>query len=194
MSTSELDGVIRSLEGLPEAIRLDMVKTALRLAQRGAGELTREVMSRLTKDPTGRLARSFLARVVEGDTITAEAYSDTVYAAIQNRGGTIRPIKAKALAIPLKGSGGPRRGQGPREFGRPLFPIRARSGSMLLVERIGKGKRAKIVPRYLLKQSVRIPGVGYLDAAAKTLLEQAGIAAEQIADRVALTVMEAGNG
>lgn len=193
MTTADLDDVIAAIAALPEAARLEMVKSALRLAQYGAGELTRESMSRLTKDPTGRLARSFLARVVEGDEIVAEAYSNMKYAAIQNSGGTIR-AKGKALAIPLKGPGGPRRGQGPREFGRELFPMRARSGSMLLAERIGKGKRAKVVPRYLLRQSVQIPGVGYLDAAAKRLLEQAGIAAEQIADRAALTIMEAGNG
>lgn len=191
MTTADLDDVIAAIAELPEAARVELVKAALRLAQYAAGELSRESMARLAKDPTGRLARSFLARVVEGDVITAEAYSAMPYAAIQDRGGVIR-AKKKMLAIPIRGAGGPGRGQGPRDFNRPLFPIRARSGAVLLMERIGKGKRARMVPRYLLKQSVRIPGVGYLDAAAKTLLEQVGITAEQVADKLALQVVASG--
>jgi hypothetical protein len=193
MTTADLDDVIAAIAELPEAARVELVKAALRLAQYAAGELSRESMARLAKDPTGRLARSFLARVVEGDTITAEAYSSMPYAAIHDRGGEIKAKRTKYLAIPIrKGAGKPGRGQGPRDFNRPLFPVRARSGAMLLMERVGKGKRQKMVPRYLLKQSVRIPGVGYLDAAAKTLLEQVGITAERVADKLALQVVSSG--
>lgn len=144
---------IRERMSAPSRARL-----ALQLAQVASGELARAARDRLDKNPTGRLARSFKPRVlVTGDEVSGAAISDLVYARIHDQGGDIRPRRRKFLAIPLAGV---RRGQRPREFPRKLAFIKT-GPSAVLAETVGKGKRARLVPRYALVKSARIRATGY---------------------------------
>lgn len=189
--SEELAAIIRSISHLPEVARVEMLKETLRLGQVAAGELSRSVRSKLALDPTGRLARSFLVTAEDkGGVVSSTAASGLAYAAIQDQGGTIR-AKKKFLAIPIRGKpGAPRRGQGPRDFGRELFFVRTAKGGMLMEPR----KRGKPVPRYVLRASVRLPGVGYLEDAARRFIEDVNGAAEEIGTGLQMSAVGVGNG
>ena len=161
----------RGVEALIQRLRLrgftKAVATALlRTAQDLEGAISNEVKERLTKRPRGALARSWRSTLTERDgELVARVASALPYAAIQDQGGTIRP-KRKYLAVPINLPGGPRPGQGPRQFGRPLRYVPTARGASL-VETRGTGKRAKTITRYVLRRSVTLTGVGYLDAAVR---------------------------
>ena len=162
----------RGVEALIQRLRLrgftKAVATALlRTAQDLEGAISLEVRERLTKRPRGALARSWRSTLTERDgELVARVASALPYAAIQDQGGTIRPRRGRWLAIPVEGPGGPRVGQGPRQFGRPLRYVPTARGASL-VETRGTGKRAKTITRYVLRRSVTLTGVGYLDAAVR---------------------------
>ena len=119
---------------------------------------------------TGALARSLGPAVVVGDTLPALKMTlgtTSRYARIHEHGGVI-VAKGKKLAIPLgaaKTAAGVSRG-GPLTYGGKLFPIRSKTGNLLLVRRIG-GRKAKksghsFEPLFVLKDSVRIrPRLGF---------------------------------
>jgi hypothetical protein len=95
------------------------------------------------------------------------------YARIQERGGVVRPVRAKFLAIPLeanKTAAGVARYPSPREFiaahpGETFF-LRTGSGKLLLMwknptqaaRRSGGAKKGEAVPLWLLVRRVEIPG------------------------------------
>lgn len=189
--SEDLAAIIRAISHLPEVARVEMLKETLRLGQVAAGELSRSVRSKLALDPTGRLARSFLVTAEDkGGVVSSTAASGLPYAAIQDQGGTIR-AKKKYLAIPIRGKpGAPRRGQGPRDFGRELYFVRTAKGGLLMEPR----KRGKPVPRYVLRASVRLSGVGYLEDAAKRLMEETNRTAEEIGSGLQLVAIGGPNG
>lgn len=89
------------------------------------------------------------------------------YAAIHQFGGTIRPVNAKKLAIPLDRQAARMR---PRDLTGQTFIIRSKAGNLLLMERslkysgqkgkrfLSEGKFREVVkPRYLLVDQVVIP-------------------------------------
>ena len=119
------------------------------------GELSVAVVETLTKNPTGALARSF-KHELRGGSGTPELVvgSPQPYAEIQDTGGTIYPKRARRLAVPLPGVP---RGMGPREWPTPLVLIKGR----VLAETRGK----RVIPRFVLKQSVTIPGTRYVEKA-----------------------------
>jgi len=139
---------------------------------------------------TGRLRASIKGRAEPNG---ASAGTNVIYANLMNAGGTIRPTKAKFLAIPLTREAA--RASGPRNFPRKLFVIRSKNGNLLLVEappltKTGKKKKLKrneseqkladkynaggeMVPHYVLKKSVTIPARpfnGFTDAAVDDVL------------------------
>ncbi|MFO0937836.1 MAG: phage virion morphogenesis protein [Gemmataceae bacterium] len=123
---------------------------------------------------TGRLRASIKGRAERDG---ASAGTNAIQANLMNAGGTIRPIKAKFLAIPLTREAV--RAGSPRDFPRELFVIRTKNGHLLLVEhpprtRTGKIKKRRLndsekmlasqystgssfVAQYVLKKSVVIP-------------------------------------
>lgn len=152
------DGVTPALKSFDKQMRGLLENSTLRAAEEVAGNVRREVIKRLAKDPTGNLARSFRPSLVQKSKrkMVAGVFSDVVYAEIQDQGGTIFP-KKKKLAVPLPGAPVPR-GKWPRDFARgELF----RMGSVLAKAR----KRGKAIPMFALVSSVRIRGVQYIDAA-----------------------------
>jgi phage gpG-like protein len=175
-----------ALTGLRESTLTEMTRTAQDLE----GEISRQVVQRLTKRPRGGLARSWRTTIeVDRDDVRAVVASNLPYARIQDQGGTVYPVRARSLAIPVEGPGGPRPGQGPRLFGRPLEYRPARGGRGRLVEVRGTGARAREITRYILAPSVRIEGERYIDAAI-AVIDPTGA----LADRVARDVRTAWEG
>jgi phage gpG-like protein len=99
-------------------------------------------------------------------------------AALHQSGGTIVPVRAKALAIPISRDAA--RVGSPRNFPRKLFVPK---GTRVLAESTGKGK---LLVHYALAQSVTIPARPYLGISTAT----AERLAAAIARRLALALTE----
>lgn len=140
-------------------------RALLLAAEHAAGELRRTAQTlNSSGSARGGLARSFKAsfNAVQGDTLSAGAYSDLPYADIQNRGGVVTPKSGSMLAIPLKGAG-VARGKWPRDYPKgALFRV----GSALAMKAGAKGKLKFL---FALKPSVRIKPTGYIDYAAESV-------------------------
>lgn len=148
--------------GYPKAVRADVskaVRNGLALMERHHKK--KEIKRNAGKSAsvanrwswrTGALAKSFRIFWKSG---ALEGYygSQSKYSRMVEGGGTVRPKRAKFLAIPLDaakyGVGG---GVSPRHH-RNLFPITSKKGNLLLV----KGGAGSIVPMYVLKKMVKIP-------------------------------------
>lgn len=136
-----------------------------------------------TRSSTGALQRSF-AYEIRGrgslDGLGMKVFSaGSVYANIQEFGGTIMPKKAKFLAVPMpairrpngsivgKYSGGPRslmrdEKDTSRDPAGGTFIYRSKRGKLFIVERVGKGKRATLKFLWALVKSVRLrAGLGW---------------------------------
>ena len=157
------------LGGLQRELDAEGARLALRAAQHVVGEIRSTLYETVKSGSTGGLARSFEATLLGrgGKVFGAAAASDSVYARIQDEGGTIYPRTVKRLAIPLHDFGRLAIGKWPRHWAPgKLVPIKSKRGNMILAEIRGTGKRAKIIPRYLLKRSVTLSAKGYLETAA----------------------------
>lgn len=142
--------------------------------------ILRRVVVRETRDGTGRLPRSFKARMLSGSgRVSAGVLSSLEYAAIQDVGGVIKPKTQKNLAIPLKRLPA---GKWPRDFGDQLTLIRSRKGNLILA----KIRRGRIDPYFVLKPSVRIPGKQYL---AQAQDEGADGVAERLGNKVSAALV-----
>lgn len=141
-----------------------MTKVGLLMERSLKGNLS----GRILKRRTGYLAGSITSNVKnsEGNWKTTvgsgvRTGKRAVYANILEKGGTIKPNKSKFLAIPLRaaltGAGAPRK-SGPRQWAN-TFVRRSHGGNLIIFQANGKGK---IIPLYVLKKSVRIPGKDYM--------------------------------
>lgn len=114
---------------------------------------------------TGKLRQSIYSGTrIKRDTVEAFTGSKVPYAAIQERGGVVRPRTARMLAIPLgaaKTKAGVNR-QRPRDY-TDLFIIKSKSGKLLLVRKNGDGieplfllvHQSKIRPHWYLRDGMR---------------------------------------
>jgi len=137
-------------------------RAVLKAANYAGGEIARTVIDEFPRG-TGELARSFLpAKFVDAsDELAAGALSDLVYADILDRGGTVKPKTAKALAIPISPQAKKR---WPRDWPDGVLTlIVSKRGTPLLIE----AKASRTILHYVLKQSVTIAPRHYVDAAAK---------------------------
>lgn len=159
--------------------RLDQI--VLKAGQMAEGPMRREIMGRLAKDPTGRMARSVTTEV---DTKGAALVGPTVpYAQIQNDGGIIHAA-GKKLSIPLSFGRVPR-GMAPRDWPGGQLKLIPRKGKDSLLAVVSKGK---IDAKYVLKDKVTIKGVNYLEATEDAV---AADIEEFIAQELAALVVEA---
>jgi hypothetical protein len=154
-------------------------KAVLRAASFAGGEIRRLVESTFPGSK-GNLARSFLpatfVQAKEG-VIAAGAVSDEPHADIQDRGGTIYPRTVKMLAIPLTPYAEKR---WPRDWPRDdLTIIRSKRGNLLLMDIRSK----KLVPQYVLKDSVTIKGKQYISRAERAARPEVEAIAEEMAAR-----------
>ena len=149
--------------GLLKAMDRAKLTALLQAAEFAAGSIRAEIFGGSFRPGTGALARSYTASLLKpkGGKLRSGALSDLVYARIQDEGGTITPKKAKALAIPVSSQARGLHGVGPREF----------PGNLSLVWPKGRDRgwledeQGKV--HYSLRQSVRLPGRGYLNEAKK---------------------------
>ncbi len=127
-----------------------------------------ELSGQLLDVVTGNLRRAVYYDVQETDngsvTLTVAADSKLAnYGAIQEYGGTIRPVRSKFLAIPLAAV---KTGNGVARFtARQLFENPSVYGftGAFIAKGIVFGKNEKtITPLFVLRSSVTIKGVGYL--------------------------------
>lgn len=141
-------------------------KTMLQAAELAAGAVRREV-NQSFRPGTEALARSFTATLLapKQGKLRSGAISDSVYARIQDQGGTIVPRNAKALTVPVsqQAKSASRRGIGAREFPSPLALIwpKGRDRGYLVEKGVGV--------HYVLRKSVTLPGRTYLLESAKAV-------------------------
>lgn len=145
-------------------VKKQIVKLGLEAALIAEAEMRRQIVMLLDKDPTGALARSVRREIVRqgpGE-LTVQVGPHTVYAAIQDVGGIVRP-KKKFLAIPIPGAG-VRKGKWPRDWGKGELHFQNRKGGSPLLFYGDK-------PVYVLKTFVRIKGVHYVDATVRASID-----------------------
>lgn len=158
-------------EVLQGKLSQDLADILLEIGQFGAGEMRRQIMRLLAKDPTGALARSVKAELITqtGDIVGVVVFPDKPYAEIQDSltPTTIFP-KKKFLAVPIKGTpvrSGASRGKWPRNFPDDTFKFvpkeNTKSKKYPLLVHVASGRAY-----YTLRKSVTITGVGYVDATA----------------------------
>ncbi len=111
---------------------------------------------------TGILANSYQSDPDPKGIIVSSSHQS---ARVHQQGAIIRPVRAKALTIPLTKEAAR---YGPRRFPRPLF---AAPGG--LYERKGKGKRMKVIRHYLFCKKVVVPArpVGFSDDAVDAIAD-----------------------
>lgn len=181
----ELESRWNQLREFAKSDTAEAEKLALNAAQILVGEIRETVMetssgsTRSVSPRTGALARSFREEVkVAAGVIRIGAFSDLVYAAIQDRGGRITPRTRKSLAIPMTSKAAIR---WPRDWPKDeLFRPR---GKDYLASK--KGKKG-IEVQYLLRKSVRIKPKDYLSKANdKALPKVAALFVRRLAEGVA---------
>lgn len=148
-----------------EAMMYAMRRSVIRLADYIAEE---KLSGKKLNVRTGNLRRSFQenkARKVQrrADGVIGTVGTNVKYAKIQEYGGTIRPKKKKWLTVPigeaLTPSGAPRGSA--RDFKGTFFAW-SRKGNLILFGQSPVGGGKKIVPLFVLKKMVRIPGRAYM--------------------------------
>lgn len=119
------------------------------------------------------LLRSSLSATFEGDTLTLRANGPG--AALHNFGGTVRPVNAKFLAIPVSREAS--KAAGPRTFPRKLFFVKGKAGpGGSLAEKRAKGKgKGQLIVHYLLRDHVTVSARPYMGFSRETLEAMAEI-------------------
>lgn len=141
----------------------DMSKAFHYQLQRWTGRTVKRIIRNLSgpklKTRTGQLRRSVTGRASLLGTVAQTIIGSGIfgrkavkYARIQEKGGKIRPVKAKALTIPFPGI------KGVAANYPDAFIIKSKAGNMILVEKKGAGLR----PLFTLKKEVTIPASHWL--------------------------------
>jgi len=144
-----------------------------------SGSLRRSIAGRVVQ--TGRVVArvegvssqlSLFGRTVQGSPLSAilsaggrTGGENTVYARLQDQGGTIRPVRRKWLALPtpeVKTAAGVARYASPRDYPEPLRFRLIRDGSgpsalAALVERVA----GEEVVRWWLRKETEVPATGF---------------------------------
>jgi len=109
-----------------------------------------------------------------------ELYASHPAANVFQYGAEIRPVRGKALAIPLtreaKRIGSPRQNRFPRK----LFILKTKRGKAFLVEK----DKGELVWHYILVRGVRIEKREFLGWSEKTLVKIEALAAMKLMDRI----------
>ena len=176
----QVDG-LEVFQRISDQLQGSLPKSVFAAAVVGAGilsEKTRDVF----KPGTGDLSRSFQAapsKSERANEYSAEAYSELVYAGIQDSGETIRPKTRKNLAIPVNGV---KRGTWPRNYSQRsklVFVPSRRGGNVTGVLGIprrsrGKGARRRILEiKFVLMKQVTIPKTDYVASSIPAIEKEA---------------------
>jgi phage gpG-like protein len=179
------------MKEMPAVLLKDLKAAARRGLAQGVQLILKEIRvaagGEILQRRTGNLARSFYGTGVEGGEgeYTAHIGSKAIYASIHEDGGTIRPVKAKALAIPFAENLTPRgvpRYPTPADlkakFGKATFLLKRDGKAPLIVAKTGK---KKITPFFVLAKEAKIPATHYLT---KSIEAQADTIRSRIATEV----------
>jgi hypothetical protein len=151
---------------LPELFEAQ--KSGLLLAAQAASIPVRNRIFEAFPGGRGGLARSYTATLLQpkDGKLRSGVTSDSVYARIQNEGGTIVPKSAKALTIPISNEAkrAGEEGRGARDLGMKLSLIWHKGDPTGLLAESIKGK---LKPHYLLAKRSTIKGRHYLEKAAE---------------------------
>ena len=155
-------------------------QTAKSMIQAGlilVGEIDRSILERAeTTSGAAGLRGSWDASFVTKDrkSIAVGVFSDLSYAQIQDEGGTVVARNVRNLAIPNKWDPSVkiRRGQWPRHIQKAqpgsaggLYFHKGKKAAVLMWQTGTERDPAKDKVYFILKRSVDIPGLGYLDPA-----------------------------
>ncbi len=160
--------------------------------------LSTNISGRILKKRTGELSRSMGFRVekdnrgIFGSEIGSGASLKTkrkVYANILEEGGTVRPVRAKKLAIPIGNAltpAGVARFT-PTELREGLagysgsFIRKSKSGNLILFGTVKSVTKIKVIPLFVLKDKVRIPAKQYMGVTAE---ETGDVAVDKICEAI----------
>lgn len=164
--TIKIHGINESEERLRAIIR-GIPEADFRAMSRAAKHLERRVKENLRAGRHGLRSRKTLrqsftsAAFVQGKKAVGVVGSNLVYARIHELGGTIRPVKAGALTIPMRRKAGAR---GARASDYPnAFILRLPGRGAYLVRKVGTG----LDFLFVLKKQVRIRAKHYLERTQK---------------------------
>lgn len=152
------------IEEMPTALE----KGILRAAQHAEG-VVKKVVRESFDHPTGQLSRSFRSTFLysRGNEVAAGAFSDLIYAEIQDQGGTITPKTVSRLAVPVSDKAKKTAGLWPRHWPKGVltYLVSKKKNEILAEVKRAKGGKTTIKPHYVLKRSVTIKGRGYIEKA-----------------------------
>lgn len=171
---TDISGVQRLLNSIAAKTPATLAQAVLKGALYAEGEIKRTLYDET--DGRGELARSFHSRFVgfTGGDISAEAYSEKVYARIQEDGGVIRPKTRRALAVPLR-MAKVTRGKWPRHYPQEgpqalhFIPRRGRAPLLAQVKKNAKGETVSVKPLFVLLRSVTIKPKRYVARTAERI-------------------------
>jgi len=169
LTTVMRDSGHKALMDLSKDFPKEIRKELMRAAVEGAGLIRETIMTDWLSGTnsgvsTGKLARSFKPTLLESRVggYGVGIFSDVVYAAIHEDGGTIWPSTARNLAIPLTRAA---RRVRPRQYPEKLRFAITPLGNKVLAKQLKK----KIKPVYLLVDQVTIRPQHYLKKSAKKI-------------------------
>ena len=191
LNANTISDLEKAYGAFPKKLQIEMARAMVRLGQDVNGKIKKQIFA-LHPGGKGTMSRTWKARpykTKDGAIAGVEIYNETVYAAIQNYGGTIKP-KKKYLAIPLTNAA---RTSKPRAMGGLVF-IESKKGNLLLAKVQKVKKRGKVVqeikPQYLLRKQTVIKGTGYME---KGIDDSMGLINTVLLGSVALAAQEAIN-
>ncbi len=138
------------------------------------------------------LLGSIIGRAPQVTSDSAAIGTNKIYGPPNQNGATIRPVKAKALAIPLTKEAA--RFKSPRLFPRKLFVLGGHGpGSGVLAEALGGNRKGVVRAQYVFKQSVTIPQRRFLGVS-RNGPNYAGQLEKTVADMISKIIKDRGIG
>ncbi len=114
----------------------------------------------------GRLRSSWAREVkIDKNSVTGILGSSAKHARLMEKGGTIRPVHAKALTIPFLAATGGRIYPPAQDLRKQGLSILLKESGIIALKDV-KGKKStevKLTPVYVLKQSAKIPARPYIE-------------------------------
>jgi phage gpG-like protein len=145
------------LDAVRESVN-DIEREILTRYASGTGPATLGVRSGRLRSAPKREIRAIGVQLSGCVFIEGKSWTNPVYAGVHEFGATIRPTRGRFLAIPLAAARSGAAGGvsvGPRDYAGGFF-FRSRNGKLLFGMRSG-GRVGRLIPLFVMKESVRIP-------------------------------------
>ena len=167
VQVSGFASITQSLESVPRRLR-DKAARAGFIVQCELVESPQENVNRSGRS-TGALSGSWEFALVSASpgTFTFGVFSDLPYAQIHDTGGIIRPVRAKALAVPMTSRA---RKMGPREWPADKLRYIPIDGGSIVALLALRGRKGRGNTQYLLMKEVDLSGTGYIRKARRSAI------------------------